>query len=253
MCTLLLAYCATGTPAIGSPVRGDTGHVAGDRTANSGEDAAATAVSGMTWPFPTGGVLRVPRPLTGMPSLLARLRGSAAKPGFGLPRCPHGFGRAIAPASLGPGVCEPYVRAAACGPLLRVDVSGSESVVRNRSNAGTLRRLTTMADASCGARPPRLPPPVRAPTPPPAVQPIAAHPAVPHPAVPHPTAAPPPAPPPGAAPKVPQPPRNRPVRRVPRPVTAAAGGLPTANVIFLVMLPAAAAAVVAGSRVRSRR
>ncbi|MGW7001463.1 hypothetical protein ACWGCW_01200 [Streptomyces sp. NPDC054933] len=204
-----------------------------------------------------------PPPVPGLPGLgrsAFRHSWPSAEPGIRRPlRCPHGLGRAMALPALAPRACESSVRAAACAPLRSVDVSGSIATVRNADSAPVLRRLTGMANRSCGLPEPRTPvaprPEPPAPRPPTPVAPR------PEPPAPRPSdqLSPPPvsAPPPGIAAASPSPTGvvPRPVlfpRRAPRAAVTAPAGLSTAGALFLVLLPAVVAGVAAGARSASR-
>ncbi|MDF2254793.1 hypothetical protein [Streptantibioticus ferralitis] len=199
-----------------------------------------------------------PPPVPGLPGFgrsAFRHSWSPTAPGLGRPlRCPHGLGRAMALPALGPRACESSVRAAACGPLRSVDVSGSIATVRNSDSAPVLRRLTGMADRSCGVPEQRMPDPPSQDQPrqdPPRRDPPAAQPSNPP--------SPPPVsgPPPGIAHAAPSPRVVVPhpvvfPRRAPRAAVAAPAGLSTAGALFLVLLPAVVAGVAAGARSASR-
>ncbi|MEU6174142.1 hypothetical protein ABZ832_19740 [Streptantibioticus parmotrematis] len=173
-------------------------------------------------------------------------------------RCPHGIGFAVAVHG-GPLGCEIAVRRVACAPLLAVDVGGAEAVVRTRGDATELRRLTGLADRDCR----RPAPPVRpAPRPTPRPRPVA--PPRPAPRTPPPSPAPTPAPRlvalPVPKPAVPPTPTPTPtptvptayLRMTPQAQSPARGGMGTPAALFLVLLPAAVAAVAAGARAMSR-
>ena len=182
-----------------------------------------------------------------------RRTGGAPAPGVG---CPFGPVRAVFRPGAVPGGCEILVRTAACRPLLVGDAWDVRVVLGAVREHRDRFELTGMAARRC--RPAVAPPPPKpsAPRPTPAPAPTA-----------RPEPAPRPTPPvvrPAGAPAAPAPPRTTPpprptptptplVRRMtPRAAPRRPAGISTAGAVFLVLLPAAAAAVVAGARALSR-
>ncbi|WP_158288251.1 hypothetical protein [Streptomyces sp. ICBB 8177] len=197
-------------------------------------------------------------PYGGMPRGDARFRLPGLAAARAAVRCPHGIGFAVAVHG-GPLGCEVAVRRVACAPLLVVDVGGAEAVVRTRGDASELRRLTGLADHDCRRPVPPAPRPTPRPRP---VAPPRPAPPRPAPHMPPPSPAPTPAPrlvalpvPKPAAPPTPRPTptaRTAYLRMTPQAQSPAGGGMSTPAALFLVLLPAAVAAVAAGARAMSR-
>ncbi|WP_269854766.1 hypothetical protein [Streptomyces sp. RPT161] len=201
------------------------------------------AVPGARGAVPSGWGVRPPPGLPGFGRFTARHFWPSGLPGMRRPlRCPHGLGLVLP--EMGPRSCEASVRAAACAPLRSVDVSGSVATVRTAGNAPVLRRLTGMANRSCGVPAPPLPAPPQPNPPAPRPQAAPSPPAVPAP----PRASAPPSPVVRAA--VPRPVAW--LRHVPDGQVAAPAGLSTVGALFLVLLPAVVAGVAAGARSGSR-
>jgi hypothetical protein len=205
------------------------------------------AVAPGTRPAPSG----TPRPESPRQPLGHRV------PAIGITvRCPFGLLRLPLLPDLSPRVCEIVVRRAACAPLLVIDVWGSELAVPDPAERVRLRRLTGMAARRCRPRPAPTPTPTPTPAPTPTPTPAPTPSPSPRPSA-HPVAAVPPTPPPAPPKAAPAPkphPRPRPVeeRLAPHPAQRAPAGLSTAGTLFLILLPAAVAAVAAGARVLSR-